>query len=217
MHADIAQTVHRMAHTCGVRNYLGGQWCDLGRKANGDAMLADILFQGLYPDDDDTGAKIYGDFTIRKVVGGDGKVSHNDHEDPEGSITNGINTNGIKDKAKQYLEAVNDRRVRVDALVINSGGRMSKCFDTLLYVLAKRKVTKELGPMEDVDDWEEVVERRHCIARAKHEMQGAVQVARVRAQFSIIWAVSERTNSQRVQVRKKRTQELGPSSSLAAV
>ena len=122
MHADIAQTVHRMAHTCGVRNYLGGQWCDLGRKANGDAMLADILFQGLYPDDDDTGAKIYGDFTIRKVVGGDGKVSHNDHEDLEGSITN-----GIKDKAKQYLEAVNDRRVRVDALVINSGGRMSKC------------------------------------------------------------------------------------------
>jgi len=50
-------------------DYLGSQWCDLGVEDSGTRMKADILFHGVHPEDQ-TGAKLYGDFTVRNVVNG---------------------------------------------------------------------------------------------------------------------------------------------------
>jgi len=81
---------------------------------------------------------------------------------------------GIKDKEKRYRCAVRDRNVTVDALVLNSGGRMGKTFDSLLNSLATRVMNMELGPVVDGDDAEEKSDRSQHIAHAKRGMQQAI-------------------------------------------
>lgn len=153
--------------------------------------------------EDRTGAKIYGDFSIRNVVNGNGNVSHGDDTNPEGAIKN-----GYKDKENRYKRAVRDRGVKVDALVMNSGGRMCANLDKLLKSLATREMNKDLGPAADGDDKEEKSERSQHIARAKRAMQAAIQVARIRCQVSMIWAACPSTNDRRVRSRRNRNREV---------
>ena len=99
---------------------------------------------------------------------------------------------------------VRDSDVTVDALVMNSGGRMGKTFDSLLNSLATRVMNRELETAVDGDDEEEKSERSQHIARAKRGMQQAIQVARIRSQVSMIWAVCPSTNDRRVSNRRNR-------------
>jgi hypothetical protein len=99
------------------------------------------------------------DVTCGTVSGGHGK-SKGDHKDPDRAINL-----CLARKAKQYAPFV-DKRVMT--LAMNSGGRMSKDFHTVLYAFARRKVSTVLGDdgagdgEEDTDRLTEKIMGPHC-------------------------------------------------------
>ena len=66
---------------------------------------------------------------------------------------------------------------RVMTLAMNSGGRMSKDFHTVLYAFAKRKVSTVLGDDDAGDEGEDgsLIERKQHIAREKKRMISSIQ------------------------------------------
>ena len=67
---------------------------------------------------------------------------------------------------------------RVMTLAMNSGGRMSKDFHTVLHALARRKVSGDDGDGDAGKDADERIERRQHIAREKKRMISAIQAGR---------------------------------------
>ena len=123
------------------------------------------------------------DVTCGNVVKGDG-TSNGDHKDPDYTINA-----CLARKAKQYAPFV-DKRVMT--LAMNSGGRMSKDFHTVLYAFARRKVSTVLGDDGAGDEGEDdlLIERKRHIAREKKRMISAIQAARIAYQARMIRATT---------------------------
>jgi hypothetical protein len=184
LHHRIAEVVNKIALECGVDSTLGGDRIRCGTDASGQGVLSDVFLADLYPDQ--RGGGVHLDVTCGNVVGGDGK-SKGDHVDPELTINA-----ALARKAREYAP-FGDKRVMT--LAMNSGGRMSKDFHTVLYAFARRKVSGNLGGEgggaggagEDAD---ERTERRQHIAREKKRMIAAIQAARIAYQARLIMATT---------------------------
>ena len=74
-------------------------------------------------------------------------------------------------------------------LAMNSGGRMSKDFHTVLYAFARRKVSTVLGDDgagDGEEDTDRLIERKQYIAREKKRMMSVIQAARIAYQARMI-------------------------------
>ena len=164
-----------------MNSTLGGDRTRYGLDANGRGVFTDLLLADL--DSDQHGAGVHLDITCGNVVGGDGR-SKGDHTDPDRTINV-----CLARKAKQYAPFV-DKRVMT--LAMNSGGRMSKDFHTVLYAFAKRKVSTVLGDDDAGDEGEDgsLIERKQHIAREKKRMISAIQAARIAYQARMIRATT---------------------------
>lgn len=123
-------------------------------------------------------------------------MAHGDDTNHEGAIKAAYTT-----KEKRYVCTVRDPQVEVDALVMNSGGRICGNFDALLSSLATMQVNNELGPAVAGEDTEEKSELNQHNARMKRALCAAVQVTRTMCQVSMIWAACPSTNNKRVSGR----------------
>ena len=145
-------------------------------------MFSDVFLADLNPDQ--RGVGVHLDVTCGNVVGGDGK-SKGDHKDPDRTIHL-----CLARKATQYAP-FGDKRVMT--LAMNSGGRMSKDFHTLLHAFARRKVSGTPGDDGDGnagEDAQEQIDRRQHIAREKKRMISAIQAARIAYQARLIMATA---------------------------
>jgi hypothetical protein len=152
LHHRIAAVVNKIARECGVNSTLGGDRTRCGTDASGQGVFSDVFLADLDPDQH--GAGVHLDITCGNVVGGDGR-SKGDHTDPDRTINV-----CLARKAKQYAPFV-DKRVMT--LAMNSGGRMSKDFHTVLHAFARRKVSTVLGDDGAGDEGEDadgLIERK---------------------------------------------------------
>ena len=179
LHHRIAMVVNKIALECGVNSTLGGDRTRCGTDASGQGVFSDVFLADLYPDQRGDGVHL--DVTCGNVVKGDG-TSNGDHKDPDYTINA-----CLARKAKQYAPFV-DKRVMT--LAMNSGGRMSKDFHTVLHALARRKVSGDDGAGDAGEDADERIERRQHIAREKKRMISAIQAARIAYQARLIMATT---------------------------
>ena len=179
LHHRIAVVVNKIALECGVNSTLGGDRTRCGTDASGQGVFSDVFLADLYPDQRGDGVHL--DVTCGNVVKGDG-TSNGDHKDPDYTINA-----CLARKAKQYAPFV-DKRVMT--LAMNSGGRMSKDFHTVLHALARRKVSGDDGAGDAGEDADERIERRQHIAREKKRMISAIQAARIAYQARLIMATT---------------------------